>query len=48
MAQDGTAVAADDYKAEALLGGIVDDGDFGVRDIDFFALDLASLSRVRR
>jgi hypothetical protein len=48
LAQDGAAVAADDYEAEALLGGIVDDGDFGVGDVDFFALDLAGLSRVRR
>jgi hypothetical protein len=48
LAQDGAAVAADDYKAEALLGGIMDDGDFGVGDVDIFALDLAGLSRVRR
>jgi hypothetical protein len=48
LAQDGAAVVADDYEAEALLGGIVDDGDFGVGDVDFFALNLAGLSRVRR
>jgi hypothetical protein len=45
LAQDGAAVAADDYEAEALLGGIVDDGDFGVGDVDIFAVDFAGLSR---
>jgi len=30
LAQDGATVAADDYEAEALLGGIMDDGDFGL------------------
>ena len=48
LAQDGATVAADDYKAEALLGGIMDDGDFGLGDVDCFALDCAGLSGVRR
>ncbi len=45
MAQDRTAVAADDYEAEALLGGILHDRDFRVGDVDFFAVDFTGLSR---